>query len=86
MIKGARAAPAQRSRDEAVHSAYSDIQRGQRLIFGENTYIVGVKSKSTELPGDLPEQVVRKLEDALATIAADPGEPFETEAGAEEDD
>ena len=64
--------------------ASSDIQRGQRLICGENTYIVGVKSKSTEQTEHLPAEVVRKLEDALATIAADPGEPLD--GGAEGDE
>ena len=65
-------------------SAYADIQRGQRMIFGENTYIVGVKSRGAEQASDLPEEVVRKLEDALARIAADPGEPLDGRA--EEDE
>jgi hypothetical protein len=65
-------------------ASYKDIQLGQRLIFGENTYVVGLKSGKDERAADIPDEVVRKLEDALAIVAADPGEPFG--AGPDEDE
>jgi hypothetical protein len=66
-------------------ASYKDIQLGQRLIFGENTYVVGGVKSGKDDPGtDIPDEVVRKLEDALAIVVADPGEPFEV--GPDEDE
>jgi hypothetical protein len=41
-------------------ASYKDIQLGQRLIFGENTYVVGLKSRRDELATDIPDEMVRK--------------------------
>ena len=62
----------------AAADAYRKVQDGQRLIFGEKLYIVGVEAKAgapsatAEDDGDLPPELVHGLEEALARAAADP--------------
>ena len=69
-------------------AAYRDLQACQRAVFGEAAYVVGVQNQKNEtgIPADIPLELVRQFEDALAKASADPGslDDSEVEEGDDE--
>jgi transposase-like protein len=70
----------------AISDAYSKVQVGQRLVFGESGYLVGMTQapKADGLPADMSAEQIAKIEQALAAANSDPG-PEETADGGEEE-
>jgi hypothetical protein len=58
-----------------IMAAYRDLQTCQRAVFGEAAYVVSLKNEKNEvgIPADIPPELVRQFEDALAAATADPG-------------
>jgi hypothetical protein len=65
-----------------IMAAYRDLQTCQRAIFGEAAYVVGLQTPKGDggIPADIPLDLVRQLEDALASATADPGSLGDAEA------
>jgi hypothetical protein len=71
-----------------IMAAYRDLQTCQRAVFGEAAYVVSLKNEKNEasIPADIPPELVRQFEDALAVATADPGSLDDSEVEESDDE